>query len=69
MKLALAAFLVILAGCAGNPVAKVNQSTVLLTMDGGTCSGTIVGPHTVLTAEHCLAMEHSLAVDGHPVQV
>lgn len=67
MKIALAALLVVLAGCAGNPVAQVHQSTVLLTMGNDTCSGTIVGPHTVLTAEHCLAMEHSLAVDGHPV--
>lgn len=69
MKFALAALLLTLAGCAGNPIAKAHSSTVLLAMDDGTCSGTVVGPHTVLTAEHCLVGAHRLAIDGNPVKV
>lgn len=43
-----------LAGCACNPVGLVHDSTHRLTMtfeDGrGSCSGTAVGPHALLTA-------------------
>lgn len=67
MKLLLAATLCVLAGCAGNPVANAHRSTVRLEMDNGTCSGTVVGPHTILTAEHCLTDTHTLAIDGQPV--
>ena len=29
------------------------RSTVAIQSAGGTCSGTVIGPHTVLTAAHC----------------
>lgn len=64
--LACVAFLV---GCTGNPIATANSSAVLLTLDDTTCSGTIVGPHAILTAEHCLEDSKPLAVDGRQVAV
>ena len=69
MKSTLAALLLTLAGCAGNPIADAHRAAVFLAMDKGTCSGTVVGPHTVLTAEHCLTGTHHLAINGQPVEV
>jgi S1-C subfamily serine protease len=61
---------VVLAGCANvGVVVRAHQSTVLLTMEDGTCSGTVIAPHTVLTAEHCLTGTHTLAIDSKPVEV
>jgi len=57
------------AGCASSPVEKIHKVAVHLTMDNGSCSGTVVGKNTVLTATHCLADAHSLAIDGIPVVV
>lgn len=61
---------VLLAGCANaGEIVRAHRSTVLLTMEDGICSGTAVGRHTVLTAEHCLTGTHTLAIDGKPVKV
>ncbi len=34
-------------------------AVVLLTMSSGSCSGTLISPHVVLTARHCLAGENT----------
>ena len=55
----LAAFLT-LAGCA-HPVRHAHACAVRLTIGEGTCSGTIIGPHSILSATHCF--------DGSPVSI
>lgn len=51
MRYLLAAALALLAGCAVAPVGS--PVPLLLTFADGTCSGTAIGPHAVLTATHC----------------
>ena len=44
-----------------------SQNAVTLTFKDGTCSGTRVGPHTVLTATHCFASGQALiGIDESP---
>jgi hypothetical protein len=58
------------AGCVSdNVIVRTHMTTLALRMDGGTCSGTAVGKHLVLTATHCLEGEQHLAIDGKPVTV
>lgn len=58
------------AGCmSANVVVRAHRTAVALRMDGGTCSGTAVGKHLLLTATHCLEGERHLAIDGKPVTV
>lgn len=57
------------AGCASSPVEKIHKVAVHLTMENGSCYGTVVGKNTVLTATHCLSGAKTLAVDGIPVVV
>ncbi|TPG50181.1 serine protease [Rhodanobacter glycinis] len=68
MRILAALLCVGLSGCI-SPMARVHKATVLLTIDNGTCSGTIIGPHAILTAEHCLTRTKTLAVDSVPVEV
>jgi hypothetical protein len=56
---------VFLAGC----VSSCPRASHRLEFDDGVCSATAVGRHTLLSATHCFAGAHSLAVDGVPVQV
>ena len=67
------ALLLGLVGCASNPVGWVHDQTHRLVMtfqDGkGSCSATAVGPHAILTAEHCLQAATSLSVDGRLVAI
>lgn len=66
--------LVLLGGSAAIPASapsSVNRdpaehaTTVHLTFtDGGSCSGTIIGPHAVLSASHCYAEAPLAMVDG-----
>ena len=51
MKYLIAAALALLAGCAIAPVG--NPVPLLLTFSDGTCSGTAIAPHAILTATHC----------------
>jgi S1-C subfamily serine protease len=69
MRALILATLMLLAGCSGNAVELAHQSAVLLSMDDGTCSATIIGPHAILTAEHCLSATTHLAINNHPVEV
>lgn len=41
----------LLAACSAAPV--TTPIPLLLTFSDGTCSGTAIGPHAVLTATHC----------------
>jgi len=50
-------------------VSQSHQTTLALRMDDGTCSGTAVGRHVVLTATHCLVGQSHLAIDGKQVAV
>lgn len=62
------------AGCmADNPVVKAHGSTLHLTIfsseGNGSCSGTAVGPHAVLTAAHCMEHLEALDINGKEVRV
>lgn len=58
-----------LVGCATTPVATMQKVAVKLDMDDGHCSGTVVGRHVILTAEHCMMGTKTLLVDGKQVEV
>lgn len=47
----------------GGEVSVDRRSTVFVELGGGYCSGTIIGPHTVLTAGHCEGAESILVED------
>lgn len=58
------------AGCmTDSVVVKAHRTTVALRMDDGTCSGTAVGRHLVLTASHCIEGQKHLAIDGKSVVI
>lgn len=62
----------LVAGCATqlSAVQRAHAATFRLTMDdGGSCSGTAVGPHAVLSATHCFVGVQALAINGEPVVV
>lgn len=56
---------VMLAGCAVSP----HKATHRLQFDDGICSGTAVGSHTLLSAQHCFTGRHALFIDGVPAAV
>jgi V8-like Glu-specific endopeptidase len=39
---------------------EARKATHYLSMGGGSCTGVAVGPHTILTAEHCLTDDFSI---------
>lgn len=73
MRTILLALVLFVAGCASNPVGMVHDTTHHLAMTGlfgqGSCSGTAIGPHAILTAEHCISGVYSLSVDGKTVAI
>jgi hypothetical protein len=56
------AALLALAGCAALP--QSTPEPLVLTFGDGSCSGTAIAEHVVLTATHCLKGEASVAADG-----
>lgn len=49
---------------------SVRETAVRLDLVGlGVCSGTVVGPHAILTATHCFEEPAKLQVDGSPVVI
>lgn len=66
MKLAIALALLVLAGCASLPAS--NPEPLVLTFQGGSCSGTAIRLHVILTATHCLK-GGAIAADGGPLTV
>jgi len=69
--LALALVVLSLTGC-GTPPPRhaVKEAAVRLELVGlGTCSGTIIGPHAILSAAHCFAEPAPIKVNGVLVKV
>lgn len=71
-----AVLLVLLTGCGGcvsapsvAPVRSQDATLRLEYVDGGVCSGTAVGRHTVLTATHCQDGAQLWTVNGQVVSV
>jgi len=70
MKIAVAVLAFILAGGAAIPARApappvTHAATVqIIFADSGRCSGTVVGPHAILSASHCFAEAPLVAVDG-----
>lgn len=75
MKKILASFaLAMLVGCVAPPPPapkhEVKDATVLVALVGvGTCSGTIVGPHAILSATHCFEGNPAVSIRGSVVHV
>lgn len=46
-------------GCTTMPFISSHSAVVRLEMGDGICSGTYIGPHTILTAAHCIAPHKS----------
>lgn len=51
-------------GIVDGELSEDRRSSVLVSMPTGWCSGTIVGPHTVLTAGHCNQDSYRVVVEG-----
>lgn len=73
MKLVLALLTVVLslAGCGTPPARHVpHDATVRIELgETGVCSGTIIGPHAILSATHCFADPADIKVDEAKVTV
>lgn len=63
MKWIAALALILLAGCASGP------QPLLLTFHDGTCSGTAIAQHALLTATHCMDGKRDVMADGAPMTV
>lgn len=73
MKRIAALFLLVLlvAACVTplSAVQRAHQSTLMLRMSDGFCSGTAIGPHAILSATHCFGGSPSIVIDGKPVVI
>ena len=65
-----ALFLSACCGCASAPTCDaLHDTTLRLEFGHGICSGTAIGPHTILTAQHCLKNDTLKLVNNKPVKV
>lgn len=49
---------------------RAHAATVRIDFDNGVCSGTVIGPHAILTATHCFKRpSSSVAINGSAVQI
>lgn len=67
MRILAALLCVGLAGCIHVDTAR--HAAVHLQFSNGSCSGTIVGPHSVLGATHCFGFGETLSIWSQPVQI
>lgn len=67
MRILAALLCVGLASCIHVDAAR--QAAVRLQFSDGSCSGTIVGPHSVLSATHCFGFGATLSIWRQPVQI
>lgn len=67
MRILAALLCVGLAACAHVDVAR--QTAVRLQFADGSCSGTIIGPHSVLSATHCFSIDPRMAIWRQPVRI
>jgi len=68
MRILAALLCVGLASCA-SVVDRAHENTVSLELSEGGCSGTIVGPHALLSATHCFGFGETLSLWRQPVQI
>lgn len=55
-------------GCAS--VSDIRAVTLQYQLEDGECSGTAVGPHTILTAAHCFTgNEKEITINGRPTRI
>lgn len=58
-----------MAACTSNPITNAHETAVHLVINGeGSCSGTIIGPHAVLSATHCFEWPYTVRIYGQPVR-
>ena len=57
----------VLAAIIGGEVSVDRRATVIVTVPEGYCTGTVIGPRTVLTAAHCEADEMKILVEGQRI--
>jgi hypothetical protein len=67
MRILAALLCVGLAGCIHVDTAR--ETAVHLQFSNGSCSGTIVGPHAVLSATHCFSFGETLRLWQQPVRI
>lgn len=56
-----------LAACAHVDVAR--ETAVKLQFPDGSCSGTIIGPHVILSATHCFTVDPRIAIWRQPARI
>ena len=67
MRIRAALLCVGLASCTG--FGTVKDAALHLQIDGVSCSGTVIGPHAVLSAAHCFQWPYTLRIGYQPVSV
>ena len=58
---------ILLTGCAAQ--VRPDNTALCLVFDDGSCSGTVIGPHAILSATHCFVGAKRLSIDGQLVTI
>lgn len=71
MRSLLILFALAVGGCGGcASVSDIRAVTLQYQLEDGECSGTAVGPHTILTAAHCFTgNEKEITINGRPTRI
>jgi hypothetical protein len=67
MRILSALLCVGLAGCTS--FGTVKNCTLHIQVENGSCSATVIGPHAILTAAHCLSWPYTLRIGYQPARV